>query len=216
MNLNAQTKTTQDNKNQSNVALVEAFIEASLRRQEVLVANADFQATSVYGTNQLANSHEGVLIKVNLQQHPLQFHLRRQSAHRLFLQEQLNRNQFLKTKSAEDPHFDTYCYHCIKRGYHFNCNKGHVLWKTWRARKTHFQDANQEARLLIQQAQKWLVIRAIHVSNELMFIETEGNLEIVQNFSEPVLWLEKKHADGYPKHCNAKYPLEQQGGEHHR
>ncbi|MEL6162030.1 MAG: hypothetical protein AAFQ40_10345 [Cyanobacteria bacterium J06623_5] len=192
MNSDTQTNIAQADTTRANTILVETFIEASLRRREVLISNADFQATTIYGTNQLTSSHDGVLIKVNLQQQPIQFHLRRKSAHRLFLQEQLNRSQFLKTKSIQDHHFDTYCYYSVKRGYHFNCNKGHALWRTWRELKARLKTTGREHKLLIQQEQKWPVIQAIHVSNELMFIETQDSGEIIQNFSEPVLWLEKE------------------------
>ncbi|MGD1865713.1 MAG: hypothetical protein ACFB0D_14265 [Phormidesmis sp.] len=172
----------------TNTELVKAFIESSVRQQEVLLANPSFRAESLCGINQLISKKDGVQIKVNSQESPLQFYLRHNSPHTLALRSLLNRHQFLLAESASDSRFEAYRYFSVRRGYEFNCNTGRALWKNWRAIKRLSSNASK---VLVKQGTSWAEIQQIGVSNELIFIETADKKEVVHNFSDSVLWLNK-------------------------
>lgn len=172
----------------TNTELVEAFIESSVRQKEVLLANASFKAESLCGINQLISHKEGVQLKIDIRQGPLQFNLRRQSPHTLFLRSLLNRHQFLMAEGAEGTPFETYRYFSVKRGYQFNCTTGRALWKNWRAIK---RLSSNVSKMMVKKEGAWAEVRAIGVSNELIFIETADQKEVVHNFDDAVLWLTK-------------------------
>ncbi|MGC1527480.1 MAG: hypothetical protein WA783_15650, partial [Phormidesmis sp.] len=65
---------------------------------------------------------------------------------------------------------------------------GRALWKNWRAIK---RLSKSTSKLLVRQGTTWTSIRAISVSNELMFIETADNTEVVHSLKDSVLWLDK-------------------------
>ncbi|MEO0646626.1 MAG: hypothetical protein AAFZ17_10795, partial [Cyanobacteria bacterium J06650_10] len=165
--------------------------------------------------------HQGsILLKVSLSQELTEFHLRRDTPHKLFLQNLLSHHQFLmahsnysarsqtvenqntrnsntkesKIRETIDPHFDIYRYFSVKHGYQFNCNTGRALWKNWRAIKRLSSNASK---LLIRSTgqtnngKTWTEIQSIGVSNELIFIETADHKELVHNFEDAVQWLNK-------------------------
>ncbi|MEL6351266.1 MAG: hypothetical protein AAFR58_05835 [Cyanobacteria bacterium J06627_28] len=175
----------------SNKELLEAFVQASVRRQEVLMANKLFKAETVCGMNQLISKQEGILIKVTL--HPqVQFSVRRNSSQQLLLREALNKYQFLKSSTNEGDYFDTYAYYSITQGYEFNCNSAKTLWKNWRAIKLLSDRMVKGSKLLVKKEQTWREVQDISVSNELMFIETADNTEeLIHNLDDSILWLEE-------------------------
>lgn len=172
----------------TNTELVDAFIESSVRGEEVLLSNSSFRAESLCGINQLMSHKDGIQIKVDLQKSPLQFYLRRNTPHTILLRSLLNSQQFLLSASTSDSQFATYQYFSVRRGYEFNCNTGRALWKNWRAIKRLSSNASK---VLVKQGNTWAEIQSIGVSNELIFIETANKTEVVHNFEDSVLWLNK-------------------------
>lgn len=181
----------------TNTELVEAFIENSLRHKQVLLSNQTFSAESLCDTNQLTSHQNGILLKAKTNQRSTQFYLRKNTPHYRFLQKLLSQHQFLLAQDGQEtnaPHFDIYRYFSIKHGYQFNCNTGRALWKNWRAIKR--LSANT-SKLLVRSAEKnkaqiaWTEVQSIGVSNELIFIETADNKELVHNFEDAILWLNK-------------------------
>ncbi|MGB3672255.1 MAG: hypothetical protein WA984_19225 [Phormidesmis sp.] len=180
----------------TNTELIETFIENSLREKEVLLANPTFKAETICGVNQLMSHKDGPLIKVDIRSQAKQFYLRQNSPHTLLLKKLLYRHQFLiaENAQAEDAQsdtntaFDIYQYFSIQRDYQFNYDTGRALWKNWRAIK---RLSKSTSKLLVRQGTTWTSIRAISVSNELMFIETADNTEVVHSLKDSVLWLDK-------------------------
>jgi len=175
----------------TNTELIETFIENSLRQKEVLLANPTFNAETICGVNQLISHKDGPLIKVDIRSQPKQFYLRQKSPHTLLLKQLLHRHQFLAAENGQgdtNTAFDIYRYFSVQRGYQFNYDTGRALWKNWRAIK---RLSESTSKLLVRQETTWSAIRAISVSNELMFIETADNTEVVHSLKDSVLWLDK-------------------------
>lgn len=173
----------------TNSKLIESFLEASLRQKEVFLSNATFRAESVCGVNQLMSHKGGVLIKMSLQQSATQLWLRRNSAHIQLLRGLLHRYNFLVTEGKQDRYFDCYRYVSVKPGQEFNYDTGRQLWKYWRSLKRHSLATDSTPKLLVCRGQKWFSIRAISISNELLFIETTEGTDLIYNLATPIIWL---------------------------
>ncbi|MGB7248549.1 MAG: hypothetical protein WBC73_06390 [Phormidesmis sp.] len=174
--------------------LVENFIEASLQGKEILLANKLLSAGSVCGTNQLISRQQGVLIKVDLQKQPMQFLVRRQVTGTQWLHKLLYQHQLISTFQGESDYFDTYRYIAINKGYQFNCNTGHALWKSWREQRHLYrgpaqQDQTKASKLLIAEDHKWAEATNITMGNGLMFVQTSNHTELVYHLKDTVLWL---------------------------
>lgn len=172
----------------SETELIEAFLEASIRGQETLLANKQFLAESRFGVNQLVSKQAGLLVKVNVQKQPVQFWVRHDAPNREQIHKLLEQQQFLTTGKQNDDGFCGYQYFPVKQGYALNCQSARALWKSWRTLYRLNENMAQARKLLIKGGHDWEQIQKITISNNLLFIETPTG-ETTSHMDDDIAWL---------------------------
>ena len=172
----------------SETELLEAFVEASIRGEDVLLANKQFMAESRFGTNHLTSKQAGLLAKVNVKEQPIQFWIRNDAPNREQLDKLLKRQQFLTTGRQSGDGFWGYQYFPAKQGYNLNCKSARMLWKNWRTLYRMHENMAQAQKLLIKNGHDWEQIKKITVSNNVMFIETPTG-EATSHMDDAIAWM---------------------------
>ena len=172
----------------SDTELMEAFLEASIRGQETLLANKQFLAESRFGVNQLTSKQAGLLIKVNVQEQPVQFWVRHDVPNREQIHALLERQQFLTTGPLSEDGFCRYQYFPVKPGYTLNRQSARALWKNWRTLYRLNENMAQAQKLLIKGGHDWEQIQKMTISNNLLFIETPTG-ETTSHMDDDIAWL---------------------------
>ncbi|MEO1297141.1 MAG: hypothetical protein AAFW75_15415 [Cyanobacteria bacterium J06636_16] len=175
----------------SDTELIEAFFEASIHGQETLLANKQFLAESRFGVNQLIGKRTGLLVKVNVQQQPLQFWVRHDAPNHEQLQEVLEQQQFIETGKQSDDGFHSYQHIPVKSGYTLNCQSARLLWKNWRTLYRMNENMAQAQKLLIREGHDWEQVKRMTVSGNVLFIETPTG-ETTSRLDEDIAWLSEK------------------------
>lgn len=175
----------------SDTELIEAFFETSIRGQETLLANKQFLAESRFGVNQLIGKRTGLLVKVNVQQQPLQFWVRHDAPNHEQLQEVLEQQQFIETGKQSDDGFHSYQHIPVKSGYTLNCQSARLLWKNWRTLYRMNENMAQAQKLLIREGHDWEQVKRMTVSGNVLFIETPTG-ETTSRLDEDIAWLSEK------------------------
>ncbi|MEO0537312.1 MAG: hypothetical protein AAF215_26080 [Cyanobacteria bacterium P01_A01_bin.123] len=172
----------------SETELLEAFVEASIRGQDTLLANKQFIAESRFGINHLISKKSGLVVKVNVKEQPVQFWIRHDAPNREQLDELLKQQQFLTTGTQSDDGFCGYQYFPAKQGYDLHCQSARVLWRNWRTLYRMHENMAQAQKLLIKGGHDWEQIKKITVANNVMFIETPDG-ETTSHMDDAIAWL---------------------------
>lgn len=168
--------------------VVEAFIEDSLRGRETLQANPLLKSECLRGINELISKQDGLLIKVDIHQQPIEFLVRHGTAYEDWLHDLFQRHQFITTDRSGSDRFYRYRRFQVLPGYQVNCESARQLWKSWRTLRRMTQNREKAKALMIQGGQSWTEVQSMTVSNEMLFINTpEG--EVVTHMSDAVFWL---------------------------
>lgn len=178
----------------SDTELVEAFLEASIRGQDVLLANKHFVAESRFGSNQLVSKQSGLLIKAEVQQQPVQFKVRYDSPKREWLHGLLDQHDFFTTGKQDDKGFCSYQYFPGKPGYDLNYKSARDLWKNWRTLYRMHENMAQAQKLLIKGGHDWEQIQRMSVNSNLLFIETLAG-ETTSHMDDEIVWLSEVPSD---------------------
>lgn len=172
----------------SKTELVEAFVEASIRGQDTLLANKQFLAENRFGTNQLIDKQAGLSIKVDVKQQPIQFWVRRDTSDYDWIQALLKQHQFFESGTQGEDGFCSYQYVAAKDGYTLNRQSARALWKNWRSLYRMHENMAKAQKLLIKGGHDWEQVKKMTVSNNLLFVETpEG--ETTYNMDDAIAWL---------------------------
>ena len=172
----------------SDIELIEAFFEASIRGQDPLLANKHFLAENRFGVNHLISNQAGLLVKVNVQEQPLKFWVRHDAPNHEQLQELLQQQQFLQMGKQTDDGFYGYQHIPVKPGYTLNRQSARALWKNWRTLHRMNENMAQAQKLLIREGHDWEQIKRLTISGNLLFIETPTR-ETTSRLDEGIAWL---------------------------
>lgn len=181
----------------SNEALIQKFVQASLKKEEVLLANSALRAQSILSsqsapTNQLISRQEGLIASSHLEHDCPEIAIRQTSSYWELMQQVLVGCSCV-TNTQQDPEspFQHYQYIKTPPGYSMSCTQAKLLWRLWwrkYRRLRHTSGLTME--LLVRVRQTWYPIRALEISNGMIFITTLVD-EVSLSNEDHILWLEK-------------------------
>ncbi|WP_066377048.1 hypothetical protein [Anabaena sp. CA = ATCC 33047] len=182
----------------SNLDLFKEFVNQSLQKQEVLLANTALKAQKVYTTNQLIAKAEGVIATAELTQTNVKFLIKSTSSYWEVMNEVLTDYNYMITGEMDD----RFCYqyeHCqVPQGYRLHCTKSVYLWRTWWKYSKNKSQLGIPLDLLIRTRNSWYPIRDLIISDGVLYIKTLGS-EIAVHANDLIIWLSKIEVK-FPSH----------------
>ncbi len=174
----------------SDSELIETFVQQSIQRQEVLLANPALTARRVFSSNQLTTKTEGLLLAINLLEENLQFRVKSGSVYWEAINQALVSQHFLLKGEIDRQGF--YQYRAIKlpQGYQANCTHAVLLWRAWWRYQQQIIRGGIPLELLIRTRDTWYPIRNVECGRGLIYIQTFGS-EIQLCSDDLVVWLNR-------------------------
>ncbi|UKO98402.1 hypothetical protein [Nostoc sp. UHCC 0870] len=174
----------------SNLDLLREFVDQSIQKKEVLLANASLQAQTAYKSNQVIAKAEGVIATAQLTQKTLEFSIKSTSSYWELMNEALADYSYILTGQMDERYCYQYQYCPLPKGYRMHCTKSVYLWRAWwRFRKNKLQ-LGIPMDLLIRTRSSWYPIRDLIISDGLLYIKTLGS-EIAVHSNDLIIWLSK-------------------------
>lgn len=174
----------------SNLELLREFVAESTQKQEILLANGNLQAQTVYKTNQLIAKGEGVIATAHINQVKLEFEVKATSSYWELMNEALADYNYILSGEINSRNCYTYQYCEIPKGYRMHCMTSVHLWRSWWKHRKNTKQLGIPLDLLIRNRNSWYPIRDLIISDGLLYIKTLGS-EIAVHSNDLVIWLSK-------------------------
>ncbi|MEH2460290.1 hypothetical protein [Nostoc sp.] len=174
----------------SNLDLVREFVNNSIEKKDILLANRFLTAQTVHNISNLATKAEGVIATAQLNTTSTEFLILSHSSHWELLNQTLPECNYLLKGNIDSRGFYRYQYSQIPKNYKLQCTKSVVLWQTWWKYRKNALQLGIPLDLLIQTRDTWYPIRDLIISDGLLYVKTLGN-EIEIHADDLVIWLSK-------------------------
>ncbi|MBN3905377.1 MAG: hypothetical protein HWQ35_01930 [Nostoc sp. NMS1] len=174
----------------SNLDLVREFVDNSIQKKDILLANRSLTAQTVYNTNHLSTKAEGVIAIAQLNTTPTEFLILSNSSHWELLNQALPECNYLLKGNMDSRGFYHYQYCQIPKDYRLQCTKSVLLWRAWWKYRKNTLQLGIPSDLLIQTRDSWYPIIDLTISKGLLYVKTLGS-EIEIHADDLVIWLSK-------------------------
>jgi hypothetical protein len=174
----------------SNAELMREFVEESIRKKEVLLANSSLQAQIAYKTNQLIAKREGVIATAQLTHTPSEFLIHSTSSYWELMNQTLADFNYILTGEIDSKGFYRYKHCPLPTGYKLQCTKSVLLWQTWWKYRKHASKLGIPLDILVHTRDSWYGIKDLNISDGLIYIKTLVN-ELAFDSEDLVIWLSK-------------------------
>jgi hypothetical protein len=169
--------------------IIQSYIEQSLKKQDILVANQNLQAQSNFGENQLFSKKDGLIAKFESNEQGPKFILKNGTPYWEMLTQSLAQHSFAITDHIDD-NFSMYQIVKIPPAYRLNCTKSVEFWRTWWKYRNRLQGKRFCMDLLVRVRHTWYPVKDLCVSNGMVYIKVLAD-EIVLHSDDLLFWLEK-------------------------
>jgi hypothetical protein len=174
--------------------LIDVFVEKSIQRQEILLANTNLKAQLIYDSNQLFSKKEGLIATSNLIENPFVFLIKLNSSYWEPISYRLAEKGFIYTTESNINNFYTFQYCKLPPGYELNCTKSVGLWRAWWKYRKNVSPVGIPLELLVRSRGTWYPIRDLIISDGVLYVKTLGS-EITLHAEDLITWLSKSRAN---------------------
>ncbi|WGV25474.1 hypothetical protein [Halotia branconii] len=174
----------------SNLDLIREFVQNSIQKKDVLLANPSLTAQTLYKSNQLLAKTEGVIATAQFTNTPSEFSINAKSSHWELMNEALADYSYILTGEIDSRNCYVYKYCQIPKDYRMHCTKSVLLWRAWWKYRKNVLRAGIPLDLLIRTRDSWYPIKDLIISDGLLYIKTLGS-EIAIHSDDLVIWLSK-------------------------
>ncbi|WP_341526149.1 hypothetical protein WKK05_26835 [Nostoc sp. UHCC 0302] len=174
----------------ANLDIIREFVQKSIQKKEILLANSSLTAQTVYKTNQLSAKTEGIIATAQLSNAQSEFLILATSSHWELINQTLAEYNYLLKGEINSRGFYQYQYCQVPKGYQMQCTKSVMLWRAWWKYRKYALRPGIPLELLIRTRDSWYPIRDLMISDGLLYIKTLGS-EIALSSEDLVTWLSK-------------------------
>jgi hypothetical protein len=174
------------------LTLIQRFVEGKAS----LECNPNLRVESTQDTIQLSTKKGAFLAAVKLAINVRSAFVRQESQYRDLISQILVEHSFMPMGVTEQG-LMRYEHHAIPSGYEMKYTEARSLWKSWRT-QLHSRSAQSVQRLLIHTPNGWQSVHNIHVSQELIFVETLADRqanELMFHGGDRIVWLSPVEAE---------------------
>ncbi|WP_066425262.1 hypothetical protein [Anabaena sp. 4-3] len=182
----------------SNLDLFKEFVNQSIQKKEVLLANTSLQAQIVYKTNQVIAKSEGVIATAELTHTKVEFLIKSTSSYWELMNDVLADSSYILTGEMDERFCYRYEYCQLPPGYRLHCTKSLYLWRAWWKYSKNKLQLGIPLDLLIRTRNSWYPIRDLIISDGVLYIKTLGS-EIAVHANDLIIWLSKIEVK-FPSH----------------
>ncbi len=174
----------------SNLDLIREFVQNSIQKKDVLLANPSLTAQTLYKSNQLLAKTEGVIATSQFTNTLSEFSINAKSSHWELMNEALADYSYILTGEIDSRNYYVYKYCQIPKDYRMHCTKSVLLWRAWWKYRKNALRSGIPLDLLIRTRDSWYPIKDLIISDGLLYIKTLGS-EIAIHSDDLVIWLSK-------------------------
>lgn len=173
--------------------LIQAFVQAFIQGESLLLANANLRAESAFKRLQLfsAKPEEGLLALATVTDNPRSIRVKKYSSYWQPLLQALAESSFFAIAPAPEVGFWRFEYCAIPEGYRVNSAPAIDLWRMWRQVSRNNLDQASSGPVSIFHQGSWRVVKDLLCSQGSVYLKLENlSEEVGMSNSELVFWLE--------------------------
>lgn len=169
--------------------IIDAYIERSLKKQDILLANQTLRAESNFDENHLYSRKDGLIARFQSDEQGPKFTIKIGTPYWGILSQALAQHSFAMTDQVDD-NFSAYRVVKIPPHYRMNCTRSVDFWRTWWKYRNRIQGKRFCMDLLVRMRHTWYPVKDLCVSNGMVYIKVLAD-EIVLHNDDLLFWLEK-------------------------